>query len=517
MQDTTLTNSPDRPYHSFLDATRARFQSVVGPLFVAEVPDLWPIYLNAIPAEFRQAWTCNCCKDFIRRYGAIVTINEDGTLCSPIWNVFADVPPELAGSVRAIYEVVCPAKVAGVFASGESELGRHTAGGFRHLAVTLPSSLVFKSAVKEPHEYVAEKAEEFAMLCRGLAEFKVGTFSDAVRVLQADAVDRSEKFLAHAEWLFVLKNGQTLNNRLHHNRRWLAVAKAPQGWAHVRSSMLGTLLEDIEKGLDFETVKARWTEKIHPLKYQRPQVAPAAGTIAQAEKLVEQLGLKAAFRRRFCRLAIDQPDEVEALWRPTPQAEAPATGGVFANVKAKNDVAQRQPLAIKAEPMTFRTFREKHLGSIRDLELFVPCGRSDFVAFTTAVDPAAPLLFKWQNPVSWYRYHFGSNAFDFNLAGGTWVKVRAICEMPPAWGGASTHYKDVVFMLDGCRDTRSGSLSLFPECIRGELHGVRSVIEAFSKTGKLEACEGQVAAGLSIHEPIRIRAAGTEYTINGLE
>ena len=139
------------------------------------------------------------------------------------------------------------------------------------------------------------------------------------------------------------------------------------------------------------------------------------------------------------------------------------------------------------------------------------------MAFTTAVDPAAPLLFKWQNPVSWYRYHFGSNAFDFNLAGGTWVKVRAICEMPPAWGGASTHYKDVVFMLDGCRDKRSGSLSLFPECIRGELHGVRSVIEAFSKSEKLEATDGQLAAGLAVHEPFDIRAAGTQYTIRGLE
>ena len=75
MQDTSLTNqSPDRPYHSFLDATHARFQSVVGPLFVAEVPDLWPIYLNAIPAEFRQAWTCNCCKDFIRAAGTEYTI-----------------------------------------------------------------------------------------------------------------------------------------------------------------------------------------------------------------------------------------------------------------------------------------------------------------------------------------------------------------------------------------------------------------------------------------------------------
>ena len=38
MHITTPINLPDRPYHSFLDATNARFQAVVGPLFVAEVP-----------------------------------------------------------------------------------------------------------------------------------------------------------------------------------------------------------------------------------------------------------------------------------------------------------------------------------------------------------------------------------------------------------------------------------------------------------------------------------------------
>ena len=249
---------------------------------------------------------------------------------------------------------------------------------------------------------------------------------------------------------------------------------------------------------------------MHPLRYQRPQAAPAAGAIAQAEKLVEQMGLTPAFRRRFCRL-----DEVEALWRPTPKTEEPAAGGVFANVKAKGDASRRDPLEIKAEPMTFRTFREKHLGSLREIELLVPYS-GDFVAFTTAAVPDAPLLFKWNNPVSWYRYHLGATAISFSLAA-AWVPVLAICQPPPAWGGAPTHYNDIVFMLDGCRDTRGSCLGLFPECIRGELHGVRSVIEAFSKDGKLEACEGQVAAGLAIGETIRIRAAGTEYSINGLE
>ena len=47
---------------------------------------IWEAYLNAYPAEFnevfreRRTYDCNHCKNFIRRYGNIVSINDTGKL-----------------------------------------------------------------------------------------------------------------------------------------------------------------------------------------------------------------------------------------------------------------------------------------------------------------------------------------------------------------------------------------------------------------------------------------------------
>ena len=67
---------------------------------------------------------------------------------------------------------------------------------------------------------------------------------------------------------------------------WAAVASAPAGWCHVKSSIVGSLLDDIKSGMSFVTIQNRWEMKLDPTRYLRPQAAPDAGNIQQAEKVV---------------------------------------------------------------------------------------------------------------------------------------------------------------------------------------------------------------------------------------
>lgn len=55
-------------------------------LFTTNVGELYEIYLNNLPAEARQHYTCNACRTFINRFGGLVTIDEDGTMNSAMWN-----------------------------------------------------------------------------------------------------------------------------------------------------------------------------------------------------------------------------------------------------------------------------------------------------------------------------------------------------------------------------------------------------------------------------------------------
>jgi hypothetical protein len=58
----------------------------------------------------------------------------------------------------------------------------------------------------------------------------------------------------------------------------------------------------------------------------------------------------------------------------------------------------------------------------------------------------------------------------------------------------------VVVILDGALDTRDPGAALFPETIRQELHGVRAVIEAYSKRATLGPPGGPAACGLDLRK-----------------
>jgi hypothetical protein len=166
--------------------------------------------------------------------------------------------------------------------------------------------------------------------------------------------------------------------------------------------MVGTLLEDLSAGLPFETVKKRFDDKMHPLQYQRPQAAPSAGNIQQAEEAIAKLGLAPALERRFATLA-----DVQLTWKPRTDKPGKA-GSVFGHLQPK-DAARATDLQLPDRTLTWIKFRDTILPTAEKMELMVPSSSSAFSALVTAVHPDAPPLIQWdspeqRNPVTWYFY-----------------------------------------------------------------------------------------------------------------
>lgn len=145
------------------------------------------------------------------------------------------------------------------------------------MAVIVPQASLFRSGLLDASQRMAELREHHRCLNVALGEFKADLLEQARVVLQADALTRSEKFIGVVEWLIARQRERQLPQG--RNLLWKAVATAPAGFCTPRSSMVGTLLEDLAEGLPFETVKKRFDDKMHPLRYQRPQAAPSAGNV----------------------------------------------------------------------------------------------------------------------------------------------------------------------------------------------------------------------------------------------
>ncbi len=497
---------PDPVFDGHVARMVARLQECLirdsALLFTTDASGLFETYLDAFPMARRQHHNCHACRHFIEHFGGLVAISEDGTTASPFWQV--ETSGEYVEPFAALARAVLSARVTSVFFSDKVLLGTPESGGWTHLATTLPDAYTrLHRAMLTPSQAMSEKREDFANVMRALDEFSADDLAQAVRILKAEALYRSEHLLGAAEWLAKLHDTRRTKN--HQTRQaflWRAVGLAPAGFCHPRASMIGTLLEDIKAGLPFEAIKARFDAKMHPLQYQRPQAAPAAGTIAQAEKLVEQMGIANSLNRRFARL-----DEVEAIWRPAAVEAAPERSGVFGHLVPKGQEKERT-ITLPATTMTWDKFRRTVLPDAETIEFLVPSGPANYCFLTTASEPDAPPILQWdtperRNPVAWYVYNAGLPPALVGLSGGEYRVVTAITLQPTHWGDKplTHHGESVIFCLAGCRDVRNeGGSGLFPECLKSELHGVRAVIEAHSRSGRPDVPEGPLANGVRLQK-----------------
>ena len=235
-------------WDEFVAAVRARFESAcreIGAkpvLLVADVPDLYSRFLGELPDALRKEMACACCRAFIGRYGVLVTVAENGRVAPLLWDL-EKVPAPYAAAVSVMVKAVSEAPIAGVFLSGEAQWGAAEKGGWTHFSITPPASLVFKSnELRTAGQVAAEMRADYTTLVAGLVEFPAEIVKKAVALLGTEALYRSEKCLGVAEWLLELHEKRRAAKTEHRRKAvtWRAVATAPPGFCHVRSTMIGT-------------------------------------------------------------------------------------------------------------------------------------------------------------------------------------------------------------------------------------------------------------------------------------
>ena len=98
-----------------------------------------------------------------------------------------------------------------------------------------------------------------------------------------------------------------------------------------------------------------------------------------------------------------------------------------------------------------------------------------------------------------YFWIGGSSASQFGLRGGAFVEIEALALKPSMWNGGHEHQgAGLMFVLAGARESRAPSACLFPEIMKAEFHGIRSVIEAYSRSASIEGIEQPHAAGVML-------------------
>lgn len=490
----------DRGFDEYVDRISARFSKIDAskPIFRTDASGLFDLYLSRLPMGSRQYHTCNNCRMFFERFGGLVEIEADGSTTPVMWSFDDQIPAYYLDAITAVRTAVSAAKVTGVF-FGPHEMGRNATYGNRvtntnnqrwtHYAV-VPHASRLTPAFHTTYQREAEANEAFNTVRAAVADYTVEVFDKAIELLEVGGLQRAEHFLEPARWAREAKKLAKNANRLR-----LHVATAPKGFTHIKGGMVGVLLDHVAAGDSADTIKRSFSGKVDPLNYQRPKAAPNAGQISQAEKLFEGMGLAPALNRRFTRLS----DFVVKVWEP-PVSKSKASGGLFSDLLPKEGAAKvADPTT--GQTMTWVKFVRDVVPSMKSLHLIAP-SVGHYYAFTTAVDPEAPPLLRWdnperRNPVAWYTYR-GTPAAQWGLHPLHEYEVKALIPLPSHWHGDMPGEAPRFFaLIAGCHDSASAQVGLFPECMRGELHGVRAVIEAYSRRNRLSPIEDPIAGILA--------------------
>jgi hypothetical protein len=497
MEIGTVADLNNSAYANFIQGQfQTLFESKASskkPLLRVSTEGMWDAYLNSFPAgELRQYHNCSCCKRFIDTYGGLVTVNDDGTLTSAVWD---HAPMFYRGAWSAMKTLAETGRVQSAFYTSHTSLGFAEHGGWWHVALRLSRSS--RSHAQLPAQAIATRAHNLENVRRAILEYPVDLLNRAVVLLEESELYRSATLLGPTRWLRDVATmfRDTKNQRLRDNLLWNEVAQAPDGFCHPRGSMTGLLLDDLAAGKSLDSIRRSFGLKMRGDNYQRPKAAPSEGTIAQAERTFKEMGLERSLARRFALLS-----EAKTFWVPSEKKSQGAKAeGIFASLRQESKESLEN---LSPKTVTWAVFQRDVLPKAQRIQFHVSGFTRNFIALVTAVHADAKPIIRWdseehRNPVSGYLYVRGSNPEQWGLYSGSMVDVVGISTTPEAWNPDSVQVEkpSIVLFLQGARDSANNSLALFPEILRSELHGVRSVIEAYSNRNKLEVPEGLLASG----------------------
>lgn len=424
-----------------------------GKLFRVELTgqQIWDLYIGSFSPEnnpkFRDpastSKNCNHCKNFIRRYGNIVAVNENFEIIS-IFDVEAD--EEYRNTAEVLSKAIKSSKITEVFFETFAELNKLPYESCKK------SNQHFQLGVqKNTKQYTQEEAEkygvvkpeeirtfhhlhlflhkEFVDMSGSSIEAIMGNYRDAKNVFQRAMETISLDTLQLVKDL--IKQGSLLDGTTHLHKiekvipfkqqydtlsadqrdNWLWVTSYKLPFAKFKNELIGVLCTELSEGEELNKACQSWNKRVDPTNYMKAKAPITPKQIEEAKKFVEENGYEDSFDRRMANM--DDIKVSEILHSNVGKGDIKAVS-IFDNVKPTSTRHKRNEFE-GVEEVTIEKFMKDILPSCTSVEAFVTNNlQNNFVTLTTANNPDSKPIFKWNNNYSW--------TFNGNLAGKSQIK-----------------------------------------------------------------------------------------------
>lgn len=393
-------------------ALLAHFDTMTdGELFYVELPErntLVDVYLGSFPEgtdpiyRERTVHDCNCCRSFLRQFGNIVKIKEDGTIVS-LWD-FKVEDPNYQVVVDALSKEIHKHPITNVFRADKVRCGTElnhelTDEGktiqHDHFFLDMPERYVMSE--DRYSSYKGERLADHQVLSRSLVEINKDAVDIVLDIIDQGSLYRGEEHKHTVQMLKRMLQELEDKNLDVVSFSWLKSAEIGSA-GRIRNTVIGTLLVDISEGKDLEHAVKSYEDKVAPHNYKRSKALVTQKMIDKAQATINELGINASFARRFAKASDLNINNV--LFADS-KVQSVMEGGVFDAVKPSKREAKKINLD-KVEEVTINDFLSKILPKADAIEVMVTNKhKNNFVSVIAPEDISAPKLFKWGNPFSW--------------------------------------------------------------------------------------------------------------------
>ena len=438
---------------NFNKLIQAQFNKMckTGKLFRSKVTgqEVWDKYLGSFEDDpiFRDpessSHNCNLCKNFIRRYGNIIAIDENYKIMT-IWDVNPD--DVYKPSAKAISKLLKSKPVLDVFFETFDELNslpyescnktqplyklgmshnvkRYTKEEaekfgvvkpneirtFHHMYLSIPTEFVNKSGSSvESLQGTYRAAKD--VFTRGMEEISFDTLTLVKDLIIQKSLLDGQTHLFKVEKMIELKKEFDLISPENRNN-WCWLNSYNNQFAKFRNELIGTLCSDLSQGMDLNTACQTWNKRVDPANYMKASAPITKRQIEEAQKFVEENGYVESFNRRFA--TIEDIKASEILHMNSGKGELKEVS-IFDSIKSTSTRHKKAEFD-KVEEVSIDTFMKDILPTCTSVEAYLENRlEGNMVSLTTSKVKESKPIFKWTNNYSW--------TFNGNLAGKSMIK-----------------------------------------------------------------------------------------------
>jgi len=377
--------------------------------------DLRDEYIKAFPEGSNKMYitntthTCNCCFDFIKNIGKIVSL-ENGVIHT-IWDIDESVD---LGFYRPVTDLLSKLVIEGgiisVFYAGEKRYGdykttqlldneKQTLLGlskntidWNHFYCTIPNN-VYKGA--DTNKIIGSTNTSASVLrsTMGIGVDKLVCASkEILSLIESDNLYRGDEHKnSLVGFVNLLSKFYTYPSTIHN----FSFENSNSAYCKFKNTVVGELvLNVIEDGLEVAVLK--YEQMVAPINYKRPKALISQGMIDSALLKINELGLESALHRRLANIhdisvnnvlwadGQSMPlmkDSLQALIKPTKQIEVDTDKATDVDIK---DFLQK----ILPKTKSLSMYSQKHL---------LP----NMVTLIAPIEDTEKRLFMWDNNYSW--------------------------------------------------------------------------------------------------------------------